>query len=170
MDKTEEKPSNYTQKWLDRRNAREYQTDFYPDLIHSKAFLELGLHQDLIVDEFWVDNKQPTPPRLCNIYYDGQPPGRFRHKLVKTYPYPELFKILTDKYPWVLGYVDRHETTCELGQQYADAMQMFTTDELYWTIENMLFDIFTNANYADRVVDLLVVLDGIGKESVKKEV
>lgn len=159
--------STWTRKYEERRESRAYKKSFYPDLEHSKLFVGLGLNKGLIPDDYWVDNKT-TEARLFDDYYDSSPPGRWRNKLVPVYSYVQIYKVATDKYPWILGYVDRHNTTCELGDLYYKFMDTIKDEEFYWEIENILFDIFTNVSFSNRLVELLVKLQNHGKEFVQK--
>lgn len=77
---------------------------------------------------------------------------------VGTYDYAALESVLPD---WVFGYCDRNTKSCELYDIYHDFMDSIQNEDLYWEIENILFDIFSNRDEVklNAMCDLILLLD-----------
>jgi len=68
---------------------------------------------------------------------------------------------------WCFYGYDRASSTCELGDKWHEAMheiELKCGEEMYWKIENLLFDVFTNRDNLKALAELIILLDKEGVE------
>ena len=116
-----------------------------------------GIEGDGYITEY---GKVLTHEAFVAAYRNNREEGLERLKsLQNTWRKDSLEAALPD---WVFAGYDRASSTCELGDSWHDAMYQIELkggQELYWKVENILFDIFTNRNNLAKLAELIILLE-----------